>query len=184
MVSHIRDSSLRHVGGEAAAAWQQVPHSVNVTMCTDDMEPDDVLKRGHMNRVVRLAIEAGIPAPLAIRYATLNGAVRYRKLDLGGVAPGYLADLVLVDDLESMRVRDVYVEGRQVVADGELIVDVRSSVAPPLHNTMRLPELVEDDFTIQAPFADGDGELTTIAFAPRNRTVQGRLRVPVKGGRV
>jgi adenine deaminase len=184
MLIHIRDSSFGHYVGEAAAAWKQVPHSVNFTMCTDDIEPDDVIKRGHMNRVVRLAIEAGIPAPLAIRYATLNGALRYRKLDLGAVGPGYLADLVLVDDLESMRVRDVYVEGRQVVADGELIVDVRSSVAPPLHNTMRLPELVEDDFTIHAPFADGDVELTTIEFAPRNRTVQGRLRVPVKGGRV
>ncbi len=184
MLIHIRDSSFGHYVGEAAAAWKQVPHSVNFTMCTDDIEPDDVIKRGHMNRVVRLAIEAGIPAPLAIRYATLNGALRYRKLDFGAVGPGYLADLVLVDDLESMRVRDVYVEGRQVVADGELIVDVRSSVAPPLHNTMRLPELVEDDFTIHAPFAEGDIELTTIEFAPRNRTVQGRLRVPVKGGRV
>jgi len=131
-----------------------------------------------------LAIEAGIPAPLALRYAPLNGALRYRKLDLGAVGPGYLADLVLVDDLETMRVRDVYVEGRQVVAEGELIVDVRSRVAPPMQNTMRLPELVEDDFTIHAAFADGDIELTTIEFAPRNRTVQGRLRLPVKGGRV
>src|SRR5258708_18921404 len=112
MVSHIRDSSCRYVVGEAAAAWQQVPHSINFTMCTDDIEPDDLLKRGHMNRVVRLAIEAGIPAPLAIRYATLNGAQRYRKLDLGAVGPGYLPDLALVDDLDSMRVRDVAVDAR------------------------------------------------------------------------
>ena len=105
MVIHIRDSSFGHYVGEAAKAWEQVPHAVNLTMCTDDIEPDDVLKRGHMNRVVRLAIEAGIPAPLAVRYATLNGALRYRNYDLGAIGAGYLADLVLVDSLESMRVR-------------------------------------------------------------------------------
>jgi adenine deaminase len=184
MVIHIRDSSFGHFVGEAAKAWEQVPHTVNFTMCTDDIEPDDVLKRGHMNRVVRLAIEAGIPAPLAVRYATLNGAMRYRKLDLGAVGPGYVADLVLVDSLETMRVKDVYVEGRQVVADGELSVAIESSVSPPMQNTMRLPALQEGDFTIHAPIDEGDAEIATIEFGPMGSTVQGRLRVPVSGGRV
>jgi adenine deaminase len=184
MVIHIRDSSFGHYVGEAAKAWEQVPHTVNFTMCTDDIEPDDVLKRGHMNRVVRLAIEAGIPAPLAVRYATLNGAVRFRQPDLGAIGPGYLADLVLVDSLETMHVQDVYVEGRHVVAEGELIVPVASQVDPPLQNTMRLPELGADDFTIRAPIEEGEIEITTIELADQLRTVQGRLRVPVSGGRV
>jgi adenine deaminase len=184
MVIHIRDSSFGHYVGEAARAWEQVPHTVNFTMCTDDIEPDDVLKRGHMNRVVRLAIEAGIPAPLAVRYATLNGASRFRQPDLGAIGPGYLADLVLVDSLETMRVLDVYVEGRHVVAEGELIVPVASTVAPPLHNTMRLPELTADDFTIRAPIEEGEVEITTIDFADQWRTVRGQMRVPVRGGRV
>jgi adenine deaminase len=184
MVIHIRDSSFGHYAGEAARAWEQVPHSVNFTMCTDDVEPDDLLKRGHMNRVVRLAIQAGIPAPLAVRYATLNGALRYRKLDLGAIGPGYLADLVLVESLETMRVRDVYVEGRQMVADGELTVPISSAVPPPLQNTMNLPELSEEDFTIRAPIQEGEAEITTIEFSDRNTTEAGRLRVPVSGGRV
>jgi adenine deaminase len=184
MIIHIRDSSFGHYVGEAAKAWEQVPHTVGFTMCTDDIEPDDVLKRGHMNRVVRLAIEAGIPAPLAVRYATLNGAMRYRKLDLGAIGPGYLADLVLVDSLETMGVQDVYVEGRQVVAEGELIVPVESQVAPPLQNTMRLPELTAADFVIRAPIAEGEIEITTIELADQLRTVQGRARVTVGDGRV
>ncbi|MBV9359447.1 MAG: adenine deaminase [Chloroflexi bacterium] len=184
MVIHIRDSSFGHYVGEAAKAWEQVPHTVGFTMCTDDIEPDDVLKRGHMNRVVRLAIEAGIPAPLAVRYATLNGAVRYRKLDLGAIGPGYLADLVLVDSLETMGVQDVYVEGRHVVAEGELIVPVESHVPPPLQNTMRLPALTADDFGIRAPIAEGELEITTIDLADQLRTVQGRARVTVSEGRV
>jgi len=184
MIIHIRDSSFGHYVGEAARAWEQVPYTVNFTMCTDDIEPDDVLKRGHMNRVVRLAIEAGIPAPLAVRYATLNGALRFHQPHLGAIGPGYLADLVLVDSLETMRVQDVYVEGRHVVAEGELIVPVASQVAPPLKNTMRLPKLTVDDFTIRAPIEEGEAEITTIDLADQLRTVQGRLRVPISRGRV
>lgn len=184
MVIHIRDSSFGHYVGEAARAWEHVPHAVNFTMCTDDIEPDDVLERGHMNRVVRLAIEAGIPAALAVRYATLNGATRYRKLDLGAVAPGYLADLVLVDSLETMRVKDVWVEGRQVVGDGELLQPIESRVAPPMQNTVRLPELSEDDFSIRAPIADGEVEVATIEFSERGLTVEGRLRATVRHGTI
>jgi adenine deaminase len=143
-----------------------------------------VLKRGHMNRVVRLAIEAGIPAPLAVRYATLNGALRYRSYDLGAIGPGYLADLVLVDSLESMRVQEVYVEGRHVVSEGEVIVPVSSPVAPPLQNTMRIPDLTEADFAIRAPIHEGEIEITTIEPGERGMTVAGRRRVPVRGGLV
>jgi adenine deaminase len=184
MVIHIRDSSFGHYVGEAAKAWEQVPHAVNLTMCTDDIEPDDVLKRGHMNRVVRLAIEAGIPGPLAVRYATLNGALRYRSYELGAIGPGYLADLVLVDSLEQMQVQEVYVEGRHVVSGGELIVPVESRVAAPLQNTMRIPALTEADFTIKAPIEEGEVELTTIEFGERGMTVAGRLRAPVRAGLV
>jgi adenine deaminase len=184
MVIHIRDSSFGHYVGEAAKAWEQVPHAVNLTMCTDDIEPDDVLKRGHMNRVVRLAIEAGIPAPLAVRYATFNGATRYRNYELGAIGPGYLADLVLVDSLERMQVQDVYVEGRHVVSEGELIVPIESRVSAPLQNTMRIPNLTEADFTIRAPIDEGEVELTTIEFGERGMTVAGRLRAPVRGGLV
>ena len=184
MVIHIRDSSFGHYVGEAAKAWEQVPHAVNLTMCTDDIEPDDVLKRGHMNRVVRLAIEAGIPAPLAIRYATLNGAMRYRHYELGAIGPGYLADLVLVDSLARMQVQEVYVEGRHVVSEGELIVPIESTVPAPLQNTIRIPDLTEADFAIKAPIDEGEVELTTIEFGERGMTVAGRLRARVQGGLV
>jgi adenine deaminase len=184
MVIHIRDSSFGHYVGEAAKAWEQVPHAVNLTMCTDDIEPDDVLKRGHMNRVVRLAIEAGIPAPLAVRYATLNGALRYRNYELGAIGPGYLADLVLVDSLERMRVQEVYVEGKHVVSEGELLVSVESKVPAPLQNTMRIPDLTEADFAIKAPIEEGEVELTTIEFGERGMTVAGRLKAQVRGGQI
>ena len=91
---------------------------------------------------------------------------------------------MLVDSLERMRVQDVYVEGRHVVSEGELIVPVESRVPAPLQNTMRIPHLTEADFAIRAPIEEGEVELTTIEFGERGMTVAGRLRAPVRGGLV
>jgi adenine deaminase len=184
MTVHIRDSSYGHFVPEAARAWALLPHVAGFTMCTDDIEPDDVVTRGHLDRVVRLAVEHGIPAPLAVRFATLNGARRFRLADLGAIAPGYQADLVLADSLETMRVREVYVAGRHVVAEGEVIVPVESPVPPPLQNTMRLPELTEEDFTIAAPVQEGEVEITTLDAGPGFFLGAGTARVPVSAGRV
>ena len=184
MTVYIRESSVSKFADVAAKAWQSVPHASCIAMCTDDIEPDDMLHNGQMNRVVRRAIEEGIHAPLAVRYATLNGALRYGIRDLGAIAPGYRADLVLVDSLESMRVRQVYVEGQHMVADGELISEIRSDAPPLLQNTVRLPELVEEDFLTQVPVESGTVELTTIEMTSVGTTVQGSLEVEVRNGRV
>src|SRR5699024_10570807 len=129
-----------------AEALQQLPHSTNVQMCTDDIAPHDIIKNGQMNRVIRRCIEEGIPAPLAIRYATLNGAMRFGLRDQGAVAAGYLANLVLVDSLETMEVTDVYVKGEQTVKDGKVVVEIKSETPLNLYDTVRVPELVEEDF--------------------------------------
>lgn len=184
MAIYIRESSASKFAEVAARAWEQAPYAANFAMCTDDVEPDDLLKNGHMNRVVRRAIESGIPAPLAIRYATLGGAQRFRMRDLGAIAPGYLADLVLVESLDTMRVKEVYVEGRRTVADGELTAEIRSGTPPLLKDTMRLPELTEDDFTLRAPIASGTAELVTIEVTPLGTTARGKVQVEVRDGRV
>lgn len=184
MILYIRESSVSKFADVAARAWAQLPHAAGFAMCTDDVEPDDMLRNGHMNRVVRRAIESGIPAPLAIRYATLNGAQRYRLWDLGAVAPGYLADLVLVESLETMRVSDVYVEGLQMIADGELTAEIRSETPPLRRNTMCLPGLTEEDFSIEVPVGSGKVGLTTIEVTPLGTTARGTVEVISTGGRI
>jgi adenine deaminase len=118
MLIYIRESSVSQFADIAAKAWKSVPYASNIAMSTDDIEPNDMLKNGQMNRVVRRAIEEGIPAQLAIRYATLGGAISYGLRDRGAIAAGYLADFSLVDSLETMLVDDVFVQGTQMVADG------------------------------------------------------------------
>jgi len=92
-----------------------------VLFTADGPSPDVIAERGYLDGLLRLAVEAGVPATQAIRMATLNAAT-YLHLDdhLGGVAPGRLADLVLLADLSSFRPQTVVAGGRVVAREGEL----------------------------------------------------------------
>jgi len=182
MMIYIRESSASQFAHVVAEAWKEMPHAINIAMCTDDVEPNDMFHNGQMNRVVRRTIEEGVPAPLAIRFATLGGAMRYGLRDQGAVAPGYLADFILVDSLETMHVTDVYIKGQHTVANGKVIQEITSPVPPLQKNTVDLPELSEDDFHIQAPFEKGQATLTTIEFTDIGTTVQGEITVDINDG--
>lgn len=88
-------------------------------LATDDRHPADLLTEGSVDHLVRLAIAAGQPALRVIQMATLNAARAYRLPGLGAVAPGYQADFLLVDSLESFRIQAVYHKGRLVSRRGE-----------------------------------------------------------------
>ncbi len=85
---------------------------LDVALCTDDIEPADLLANGHMDRVIREMIAHDIEPAVAIRWATLNGARNNRLRDHGAIAPGYLADIVLLDSLVDVSASDVFVGGR------------------------------------------------------------------------
>jgi adenine deaminase len=74
-----------------------------MAFCTDDRDPDDIVDDGHMNGMVRKAVEAGVTPEDALVLATLNPARWHRLSHLGAVAPGYQADVVLLGDLEQFR---------------------------------------------------------------------------------
>ncbi len=88
-------------------------------LVTDSMSADEVEERGHMDNVVRRAISLGLAPLQAIQSVTLNAAT-YSGLeqDIGGIAPGRFADIVLIDDLEQCHVREVLIGGKAVAAKG------------------------------------------------------------------
>jgi adenine deaminase len=90
-------------------------------LVSDDRHPDDLMDHGHIDHSIRLAIGQGLDPVTAIRMATLNAAERFRLWDRGAVAPGYRADLVVLDDLVSVRVDRVFSAGRLVAEHGEMV---------------------------------------------------------------
>lgn len=106
-------------------------NSRRICFCTDDRQPADLLGQGSIDYMIRRAIEFGIDPIEAIRMATLNPCEWFGLGDRGAIAPGRLADLIVVDDLRLFQVRQVYRGGR-LVADGAKLVDEPAAIpAPP-----------------------------------------------------
>src|SRR5205823_3307627 len=79
--------------------------------CTDDREPDFIVEQGHINQMVLVAVEEGVAPADAIVMATINPATYHRLWRLGAIAPGYQADILVLDDLKSFRPRQVLKRG-------------------------------------------------------------------------
>jgi adenine deaminase len=126
----------------------------NFILCTDDSHSGTLVNEGHMNRVVRHAIECGLPPLQAIQMATLNTAQHFGvERELGSIAPGRLADFLLVSDLAALDITDVYARGERLAAGGEMQADLPSYAYPDsAKNTINMKrDLVDADFDITAP---------------------------------
>jgi adenine deaminase len=89
----------------------------------DDRQPKDLLEQGHMDYTLRRAVGLGLDPVTAVRMVTLNTARRFGLRDRGGIAPGWRADLVVVEDLRDFKVLQVFKDGRKVAQEGEFLVD-------------------------------------------------------------
>jgi adenine deaminase len=118
------------------------------TLVTDDILPTDLSQHGHIDALLRRAVAGGVPAAQAVRHATLTPARHYGLLDRGAVAPGYRADLVVVDDLRDFRVRRTYKNGRLVARDGRFVGEMPHR---PISctNTVHLGPLDESAFRLR-----------------------------------
>lgn len=92
--------------------------------CTDDKHPEDILLTGHIDNNVRLAIKNGIDPISAIQMATINAAECYKLKNIGAIAPGYNADLIVIDNLKDFDVLQVYKDGKLVGENKEPLFDV------------------------------------------------------------
>ena len=118
-------------------------------LCTDDASPDDVLAKGHINNVVRRAIACGVDPMEAFRMATINTALHFGLKNKGAVAPGRDADFVILNDLENVTVKSVWVAGKQIAEHGRMITDEPDSHALiSTGNTVRVGRLDKSSFDI------------------------------------
>ena len=118
---------------------------------TDDKDVDDLMEEGHIDYMVRRAIELGVAPAHAIRMSSFNAA-RYFGIDgLGAIAPGYQASIAVLDDLRSCRVSRVYHAGKLVALDG-VCVDASPKPArtPVLRSTINVHSVEPSQFVISA----------------------------------
>jgi adenine deaminase len=158
-----------------------------VSVCTDDIHAGDLLNGGHINRVVAKAIEAGIEPVEAYKLATLNAAREYGFGDLGAVAPGYIADLQLVDALDGRKPRAVFVEGRLAAENGKYVGESDDYTQTHMFvNTVNVPQMSSIwDFCLKAPKDCGDYVEINVVEAINEERVLNRLtqmKLPVTDG--
>ncbi|HEC83238.1 MAG TPA: adenine deaminase, partial [Firmicutes bacterium] len=117
---------------------------------TDDRHPKDILEEGHIDFMVRTTIAYGIKPVSAIRLATINCAEYFKLDNLGAIAPGFIADVLVLDSLDDFKVEMVFKRGKLVARDGELLP---LEVNPPkinLRSSVNIKFLTLDDFKIPA----------------------------------
>lgn len=114
--------------------------------CTDDKHLDDISREGHVRWNVRQAIRLGMDPVTAIKMATINAARVYGLRDLGAVAPGYRADLVLLSSLKKVKVERVYKDG--VPVEDALARCTAAPVPAELLNTVRFEDVRPEDLRL------------------------------------
>ncbi len=162
---------------QALLSLPMVPQAL--TLCTDDVFPDDLVAEGGMVALLRRLIGHGLPPMQALRAATLNAAERIGRRDLGLLAPGRRADLLVLTDLEAVTIRDVFASGRHVAHEGALTVPIPPAPTA-LPSTMHVPPLSPEQFRLAVP---GNGPLARVRTVDNPRfTSWGEMEVPVRGG--
>ena len=122
-----------------------------VSFCTDDKHPVDIIREGHIDHNVRLAIEHGIDPIIAIRAATINTARHYNLRSMGAIAPGYKADLVVVDNLRDFNPIMVFKDSKIVARNGRLVTEIVSQNFPQEKvNTFKCQKINEKDLELPA----------------------------------
>ncbi|GAA0180233.1 adenine deaminase [Clostridium sediminicola] len=119
------------------------------TFCTDDRHPKDILHEGHIDNNIRLAIRGGVSPITAIRMATLNSAECYGLKNLGAIAPGYIADFIIVDNLTDFNVLKTFKKGEQIKENWYTFIKEDKNLLESVSNSVNIKDFSEDDLKIK-----------------------------------
>ncbi len=156
-------------------------------LVTDDSHSGTLVHDGHMDRVVRHAISAGVSPMTAIQMATLNTAEHFGvSRDVGQIAPGRYADLVLVDDLEAFEVGTVIARGEIVAQGGVLQIDLPEFNYPDeVRSSVNLGRRLQPEDFCVTTVREGEVEVHVIGVVENQAPTQHLcLKVPVEDGEI
>ncbi|MCF8009463.1 MAG: adenine deaminase [Halanaerobiales bacterium] len=118
---------------------------------TDDRDPEDLYEDGHINFVIKKAIENGISPLRAIKLATINSAKALNLKEVGAIAPGYKADLVILDNLKDFNIEKVFKDGQLVAENESLIVNlpkIKEGKSKKIYKSVNIGKLKTKDFDL------------------------------------
>jgi len=142
---------------------------------TDDRHLEDILTQGHMDHLVRSAIRLGVDPIRAIQMASINTAEYFGLKDLGAVAPGYKADLIVFDDFRKLRISKVFKNGKLVARNGELEASALTEYKGKVRGTINVRWIEHEDFAIKA-----EGRNARVIGVVPNQIVTKSLILPAK----
>ena len=149
----IREGSIRRDLKEI------IPHILShgtylnrLMFCSDGLDPIDFTKFGHIDHCIRESIKLGLKPLDAITMASKNNFDYYNMgKDLGGIAPGKLADILIFNDLKSFKPTKVFVGGKLVVSHGSVVTQFKKKVISPwMKKTVKLKKFSKNDFLIKS----------------------------------
>jgi adenine deaminase len=175
------------------SAWHDVVEQVRAVteagqdprhfiLCTDDSHSATLVEEGHVNRAVKVAIAAGVPPLTAIQMATLNTAEHFGTAkDVGQIAPGRYADILIVSSLEEMKIEQVIAKGKLAAEGGRLLVEMPQFTYPEwATQSVRLGrELTADDFRLHAAGATPGPAAANVIGVIENQAPTRHLRLEV-----
>ncbi len=148
-------------------------------LCTDDRHPGDLHRQGHIDHVVRKAIALGLDPATALAMGSLHVAEHYRLPDLGAIAPGRQADLMVFDDLTDIRPRTIYWQGQLVAQNGTIVERMLEHASDPndapCRDSVTLPQSLSiASFEIKA---EPDTKLIRAIQATPHQLITGEIHI-------
>lgn len=144
-------SSQRNMAECIRAITEEGLDSRRAIVVSDDMVPEDLLKDGHMNDIIRRTIAQGVDPVEAIQMATINPATHFGFKDVGFLAPGKRANIAVISDLNDMRIDQVYLNGTLAAENGELTIDLGTYTYPvSVKNSVKRGPVKAQDLHITA----------------------------------
>jgi len=183
-------SAWHDVAAQVRAITEMGLDSRRFILCTDDSHSETLVREGHVNRSVKVAIANGVPPVTAIQMATLNTAEHFGvSRDIGLIAPGRVADILIIQDLPGMQPDLVMARGQVVAEAGQLTIDLPAYPYPDwaTHSVHLARALESGDFALKVPDPDSAGQTTVSAnvigvIENQAPTRHLRMDMPVQAG--
>jgi len=183
----IREGSIRRDLEEISKIKDTGIDLRRLILSTDGVEPEDLIEKGYMEFVLQKAIDCGFDPVAAIQMATLNVAEHF-SLDafIGGIAPGRLADMVIIPDIHTINARVVVSNGKVIAREGELLTAPRKHkyTTESLHSVKLSRDIIPTDFGISTNKSTDTVKVRLINMVTDLVTAESEVRWPVTDGQL